>query len=119
MPRDLDPVDFFRSLADQTRLRCLALMVAEGDVCVCELTYAIAEIQPKISRHLAALRKAGVVEDRRQGTWVFYRVRPDLDTWAREVLDRTIAGLAAQDPFSRDRETLAAMPGRPPRASAA
>ncbi|MGC2857639.1 ArsR/SmtB family transcription factor [Novispirillum sp. DQ9] len=119
MPATTDPVEFFRALADPTRLRCLALIVAEGDVCVCELTYAIDEIQPKISRHLAALRKAGLVEDRRQGTWVFYRLRPDLAPWARDALFRACDGFADSEPFRSDREALRAMPGRPPRSSVA
>ena len=57
-----------------------------GELCVCELMTALDEIQPKISRHLAQLRKLGLLVDRRQGQWVFYRVNPELPTWASEIL---------------------------------
>ena len=59
---------FFKMLADSTRLRCLLLMQAEGELCVCELTHALNLSQPKISRHLAHLREAGVLVARRNGT---------------------------------------------------
>jgi len=54
---------FFQLLSDETRLRCLLLLQKEGELCVCELVYALDIIQPKISRHLAALRDAGIVTD--------------------------------------------------------
>src|SRR3989304_3575780 len=78
--------NFFPALADPTRLRCLLLLAAEGELCVCELTHALGESQPKISRHLAMLRAAGIVSDRREGLWVHYRLNPELPPWAREVL---------------------------------
>ena len=78
--------NFFPALADPTRLRCLLLLAAEGELCVCELTHALDESQPKISRHLALLRESGVVLDRRQGQWIYYRINPDLPGWVREVL---------------------------------
>ena len=61
---------FFKMLADSTRLRCLLLMQAEGELCVCELTHALNLSQPKISRHLAHLREAGVLVASRNGTWM-------------------------------------------------
>ena len=70
----------FRALADETRLRIVALL-SHGELCVCHLEEALRLSQPKVSRHLAALRSAGVVEDRRDGTWVYYRLirQPDAD----------------------------------------
>ena len=88
----MDALAFFKCLADDTRLRCLLLIQREQELCVCELTQALQEIQPKISRHLAQLRQCKLVEDRRQGQWVFYRVHPELPDWAREVLHDTLAG---------------------------
>jgi ArsR family transcriptional regulator len=82
----MDPDLLFKALADTTRLRMLMLLVMEGELCVCELTHALDEIQPKISRHLAQLRESGVVQDRRQGQWIYYRINPNLPEWAREVL---------------------------------
>jgi len=105
--------EFFRTLGDLTRLRLLALLNCEGELCVCELTHALDEIQPKVSRHLALLREAGVVLDRRQGQWVYYRLNPRLPGWARAVLGATAEGIARQSPFSSDRRALAKMPNRP------
>ena len=85
----LDPVSFFKCLADETRLRCLMLIEQEQELCVCELTEALKEIQPKISRHLSQLRQCDLLLDRRQGQWVFYRINPDLPGWARSVLQQT------------------------------
>jgi ArsR family transcriptional regulator, arsenate/arsenite/antimonite-responsive transcriptional repressor len=96
----------FRALSDETRLRCLVLLAGHGELCVCELTQALRVSQPKMSRHLALLRAGGLVEDRRQGLWVFYRLHPALPDWARAVLSDTTAGLAAQAPFAADARRL-------------
>lgn len=103
----------FRSLADPTRLRSLLLLQREGELCVCELTCALGEGQPKISRHLAQLREAGLVADRRQGVWVYYRLHPELADWAQAILRATAEGVAECAPFKADRRRLAAMPDRP------
>lgn len=113
------PNDFYRSLADETRLRCLVLLAAEGELCVCELTHAIDTIQPKISRHLAMLRNSGLVADRKRGQWVFYSISPNLPEWAWAVLRSTAVGVEAQPPFVGDRKALHAMDNRPGRCGAA
>lgn len=110
---------FFQALADETRLRCLLLMEAEEEVCVCEMAHALGEIQPKISRHLAALRAAGFVLDRRDAQWIYYRLHPDLPAWMREVLAACRQALAEQPPFCADRAALTDMPNRPQRRCAA
>lgn len=104
---------FFKILSDLTRLRVLTLLSREGELCVCELTHALGEIQPKISRHLALLREAGVVLDRRQGQWIYYRVNPELPAWARDVLMTTSDGVITQPPFNEDLQALTDMPNRP------
>ncbi|OYV78365.1 MAG: transcriptional regulator [Chromatiales bacterium 21-64-14] len=109
----MNPTQFFKALADPTRLRCVVLLQAEGELCVCELTHALGLIQPKISRHLALLRASGVVQDRRDGFWVHYRIHPDLPAWAQDAIRETNRGLAGLAPFSSDRRALAAMPNRP------
>jgi ArsR family transcriptional regulator len=83
------PVEFFKLLADETRLSVLLLIDQEDELCVCELTTALQETQPKISRHLAMLRKAQLLLDRRQGQWVFYRLNPNLPTWALQSIRQT------------------------------
>jgi ArsR family transcriptional regulator len=110
----IEPATLFRALADDTRLRCLALLDAEGELCVCELTHALAEPQPKISRHLAALRAAGIVLDRREGLWIHYRIDPSLPAWARSILAGAARAGADSPTARRDRARLAAMPRRPP-----
>ena len=110
----MDPTDLFMLLSDATRLRAVMLLRAEGELCVCELTAATGESQPKMSRHLALLRTAGVVEARRDGLWMHYRLSPTLPGWARRVVDEACTGLEDLEPFRADREALAAVENRPP-----
>lgn len=105
----MTPETFFRALSDGTRLRCLMLLQRQGELCVCELTQALSLSQPKISRHLAALREAGVVLDRRAGQWVNYRIHPELPPWARQVLEGTAAGVADEEVYAQDAARLRLM----------
>lgn len=106
----IDPIALFKSLSDQTRLRCLSLLVQEGELCVCELTVALDLPQPKISHHLANLRKSGLVSDRKMGLWIYYKIHPQLPQWVIELLQTTITGISHNEPFSNDRKKLKAMP---------
>jgi len=90
----MNPVQFYKCLADETRLRAMLLIQQEGELCVCELTEALDESQPKVSRHLAQLRECGLLVDRRQGQWVFYNINPVLNTWAKVILAETTQGNA-------------------------
>jgi ArsR family transcriptional regulator len=85
----IDPLQFYKSLADEIRLKSLLLIQLEGEVCVCELMAALDEPQPKISRHLALLREDKILLDRRQGQWVYYRLNPALPDWAKTVIAHT------------------------------
>ncbi len=96
------PAQFFKCLADETRLRCLLLLQRKGELCVCELTQALQMSQPKISRHLALLRTSHLLQDRRQGAWVYYRLHPTLPGWAVAVLAATASGLAGHAVFDDD-----------------
>jgi len=88
-PKLFDLVQLFAALADPTRLRLLNLMNGR-EVCVCYFVEVLNQGQPKISRHLAYLRRAGIVEARREGKWMHYRIeRPD-DTRAAAILDATL-----------------------------
>jgi ArsR family transcriptional regulator len=109
----LDAATLFNLLADPTRLRSLVLLHEQGELCVCELTHALQEIQPKISRHLAALREHALVLDRREGQWIHYRINPALPGWALKILATTADANTRADPFARDRRRLRAMPNRP------
>ena len=109
LPADPAPADLFRALADETRLRAVALLRAEGELCVCELTEALAISQPKMSRHLASLRELGIVAGRRDGLWIHYRIAPELPHWVVHTLAAACGGLADRAPFRDDRERLATM----------
>ena len=106
----------FKCLADETRARATLLITREGELCVCELVCALDDSQPKISRHLAQLRGCGLLLDRRQGQWVYYRLNPDLPAWVRDVLETTL--LANADWLAGNSTRLAAMGDRPLNTSA-
>lgn len=96
---------FFLALADKTRLRLLNLMRDE-EVCVCFFTEVLGESQPKISRHLAYLRNAGLVEARRDGKWMHYRIVEPENEVAKRVLRETLGGLTERDEMREDYEKL-------------
>ena len=115
MIEHLTPDAIFKCLADETRARMTLLIAREGELCVCELTTALDESQPKISRHLSQLRNS-ILEDRRQGQWVYYRLHPHLPDWVHEMLQVV---LAANKRWLRpDAERLERMRDRPGRTSA-
>jgi ArsR family transcriptional regulator len=100
-----DLVTLFAALADRTRLRLLNLLQC-GEICVCYFVEILGETQPKISRHLAYLRRAGVVYARRDGKWIHYRLaRPD-DPSAAAVLDATLSAVAEDKQMQRDRAAI-------------
>jgi ArsR family transcriptional regulator len=83
----MDPIQFYKCLADDTRLKSLLLIDLEQELCVCELMAALDESsQPKISRHLAQLRTSGLLLDRKQKQWVYYRINPALPAWCKQVI---------------------------------
>lgn len=112
-------MDILAAVADPLRLRSLALMEAEGEVCVCELVAALDAPQPKVSRHLAVLRSAGVVADRRDAQWVFYRIDPALTPEHARVVASAVAAARTTPEHGDDRARLAAFTGRPRRAGVA
>lgn len=80
------PSKVLKSLSDETRLRAVLLIADQGELCVCELMHALEDTQPKVSRHLAQLRACGLLVDRRQGQWVYYRLNPKLPNWVWDAL---------------------------------
>jgi len=112
----MDPLSFFKCLADETRLKSILLIHQEQELCVCELMQALDEIQPKISRHLAQLRKAGILQDRKQSQWVFYSINTKLPQWALSVIQQ--ASLNDSDFLAQPIKELEAMGDRPERAQA-
>lgn len=86
-----DSLTFYKSLAEETRLKSLLLMRSQGQLCVCDLMEALRLSQPKVSRHLAELRKNELVVDQRRGRWVYYQINPNLSNWMQQVLDLTLS----------------------------
>ena len=80
----LHPVQLFKTLSDETRLSIVMLLRE-----VCDLCSATNEPQPKVSRHMALLREAGLVIDRREGKWIYYRLSPNMPAWAATVIDNS------------------------------
>jgi ArsR family transcriptional regulator, arsenate/arsenite/antimonite-responsive transcriptional repressor len=103
--RAFDKELFFRALADRTRLRLLNLLRTD-EVCVCFFVETLKTNQPKISRHLAYLRRAGIVGVRREGQWMHYRVVEPADVDAARVLGDVMSWLANDQEMQRDRERL-------------
>lgn len=104
-PKPFDAEVLFRALADRTRLRLLNLM-GDNEVCVCFLVEALGTSQPKISRHLAYLRRAGIVAARRQGKWMHYRLQKPADPHAVALLDSVRAYFNGNPEMQTDRSRL-------------
>lgn len=100
-----DPELFFAALADKTRLRLVNLM-SDGEVCTCFFADTLETNDPKISRHLAYLKRAGLVKGRREGKWVHYSLVEPTDPSAREIFDATLKMLRSDKSMTRDRKRL-------------
>ncbi len=99
--------NLFTAMADKTRLRLLNLM-REDEICVCFFVEVLGESQPKISRHLAYLRNAGIVETRRDGKWMHYKISEPEDKNAAKILRDTLDWLGSQEKMQSEYEALAA-----------
>jgi ArsR family transcriptional regulator, arsenate/arsenite/antimonite-responsive transcriptional repressor len=94
--------EFFMALADKTRLRILNLMT-EGEICVAYFTEVLGDSQPKVSRHLAYLRNAGIVKTRRDGKWIYYSIRWPADDGTHAVLRTTLSAMGSDRDLIADR----------------
>ncbi|MBW6392249.1 metalloregulator ArsR/SmtB family transcription factor [Halomonas sp. Y3S6] len=92
----LTPSRLFKCLADETRLLVTLLILREGELCVCEMTHALGESQPKVSRHLAQLRECELLQDRRDGQWVYYGLAADMPSWIMAALAAAERGEAVR-----------------------
>jgi ArsR family transcriptional regulator, arsenate/arsenite/antimonite-responsive transcriptional repressor len=106
-PRNRPAIDqleaVFKALADKNRLRILALL-GDNEVCVCHIHETLGLTQPTASRHLAYLRKSGLVDVRRDGVWMHYRVSASLDPVVRKVVSAAIDALLATPTTTQDRK---------------
>lgn len=105
------PHHLFRALADRTRLRIVSLL-ARGPLCVCDIQQILEQPQPSVSRHLALLKSAGLIADRRDGMRTFYRLTAWETRLASGVLAAIRSHLAAEGDYKEDMEALAAMRAR-------
>lgn len=105
MKRLAEMEGLFRALGDATRLRILGLLLA-GEVCVCDIHESLKIPQPKASRHLAYLRRAGLVETRREGLWIHYRLGTLSDPVMTAIVDAVRHALTHIDSIHRDGERL-------------
>lgn len=110
-----DPKELFFLLSDDTRFRVVMLLQGQGELCVCELVAALALIQPKISRHLAVLRDAGLVTDHRDGVRVFYRLAESLPRWVCEIISLAHGQAGNATQHKADLKRLRSMTARPTR----
>jgi ArsR family transcriptional regulator len=105
----MTPNDLFSLLSDETRLRCLVLLQNEEELCVCEISRIIGSIQPKISRHLALMRKSGLVSDERRGQWVYYCIDQSLPAWAKGIIETTYENLMNEEPYRSDLKKICSL----------
>jgi ArsR family transcriptional regulator len=103
--KSFDMERFFQALGDNTRLRLLNLM-GDQEICVCYFVEILDQPQPKISRHLAYLRSAGMVQTRREGKWMHYRIVMPPNIGAALVLQQTLAWLREERTMQADRARL-------------
>jgi ArsR family transcriptional regulator len=96
---------FFQALGDRTRLRLVNLM-GDQEICVCYFVEILGSPQPKISRHLAYLRRAGIVTARREGKWMHYRIAMPPHIGATQILRQTLAALKEEKAMQADRARL-------------
>jgi ArsR family transcriptional regulator len=96
----------FELLADSTRRRILALLLEHREICVCRLVGALDLPQPKVSRHLAAMREGGLLVSRRKGTWILYRFDPQVSGWAMRVIAMMVEGARVEPELAMDSKRL-------------
>lgn len=108
---DLRPLSrLYKALGDETRLRIVALL-SHGELCVCHLESALELPQPTASRQLSVLRNAGVVDSRREGTWIYYRLATELEQPMRLQLKALVNEFAKQLNLKKDVERLLKLKG--------
>jgi ArsR family transcriptional regulator len=105
----ITPSELFSLLSDNTRLRCLVLLQKEGELCVCEISQIIESIQPKISRHLALMRKSGLILDQRRGQWVYYSLNRSLPGWAKTIIQAVLDNLMKEEPYRSDMKRMCSL----------
>ena len=107
------PHEFFKMMADETRLRCLLLLSRNNRLCVQQLVDALDESQPKVSRHLAQMRTMGILTTSREGQWIFYSVSTELSGWMTKIIRNLGQSNCLKEQYGEDIERLAAGAEKP------
>ena len=104
--KNIAPNDLLKAFADRTRLRIMSLL-SGGELCVCDIMAVLKAPQPKVSRHLAYLRRNGLVETKREGQWIYYSLSKPTGKVHRRLLTCLDACVEEAPEFSRDKKILA------------
>ena len=105
--------EIFQILSKDIRLRALLLLSKEQELCLCELEHALNIEQPKISRHMASMKKANLVTPRRAAQWVYYSINPKLASWQTQIINAAINGTQNDPQIKQDHQRLKTMKNRP------
>lgn len=106
-------IQILKALADETRLALSLLIHQEGELCVCELTHALALSQPKVSRHLAILKNAKLLQDKREGQWIYYRLHDQVPKWLPTLLTQmSLENAALLTPLTDELKQMGDRPQR-------
>ncbi|MEL7024572.1 MAG: metalloregulator ArsR/SmtB family transcription factor [Pseudomonadota bacterium] len=100
--RNISPTTVFASLGNEIRLRCLFLAARFDEVCVCEVVDVLQIPQPTISKAFKALKEAGLVADRRDANWTYFRFNSEAPRWVEEIVEAAVAGLSGSHPHAAD-----------------
>ncbi len=111
---NIDATHFFSALANDTRRRCLFLVVANEEVCVCEIVEALGIPQPSASKALRGLKDAGLLRDRKEANWNYFRLSDAMPDWASAVVLATVRGLGLSDVHIADQKRFAGLDLRRP-----
>ncbi|MCF1458241.1 MAG: metalloregulator ArsR/SmtB family transcription factor [Shewanella sp.] len=100
--KNINTESVINALSNTTRMRSVLLLLEQEELCVCELNDLIGGAQPNISRNLGQLRDIGLVIDRREGQWIYYRLNPDLPEWVSGILQASKTGAVGHEPYKTD-----------------
>ncbi len=99
-------VTMYKTLGDETRLRILLLLMEQGELCICDLMNALDMPQSTVSRHVAYMKNAGWLNDRRGGVWMYYSIKPELDNFTKSLAELTCNHLSSAEAIIADRRRL-------------
>ena len=109
----MQQTEIFQILSKDIRLRALLLLSKEQELCLCELEHALNIEQPKISRHMASMKKAQLVTSHRRAQWVYYSINPKLASWQTQIINGAIKGTQNDPQIKQDLQRLKTMKNRP------